>query len=93
MISVEYDEELRKLMGEDVVTTVKIGDNSLDIPSSETRKAYLIAPASTGSMDITLKGTIDGESVTEVKRVENVQAGQYNIIKYVLSPVDDGIIV
>lgn len=90
MISVEYDEELRKLMGEDVVTTVKIGDNSLDIPSSETRKAYLIAPASASSMDITLKGTIDGESVTEVKRVENVQAGQYNIIKYVLSPVDDG---
>ncbi|WP_462355974.1 DUF4493 domain-containing protein [Phocaeicola coprophilus] len=90
MISVEYDEELRKLMGEDVVTNVKIGDNSLDIPSSETRKAYLIAPASAGSMDITLKGTIDGESVTEVKRVDNVQAGQYNIIKYVLNSVDDG---
>lgn len=90
MISVEYDEELRKLMGEDVVTTVKIGENSVDIPSSETRKAYLIAPASASSMEITLKGTIDGESVTEVKRVENVQAGQYNIIKYVLSPVDDG---
>ena len=90
MISVEYDEELRKLMGEDVVTTVKIGDNSLDIPSSETRKAYLIAPASASSMEITLKGTIDGELVTEIERVDNVQAGQYNIIKYVLSPVDDG---
>ena len=98
MISVEYDEELRKLMGEDVVTTVTIKEKtqdmikeySLDIPSSETRKAYLIAPASAGSMDITLKGTIDGESVTEVKRVENVQAGQYNIIKYVLNSVDDG---
>lgn len=90
MISVEYDEELRKLMGEDVVTTVKIGDNSLDIPSSETRKAYLIAPASAGSMDITLKGTIDGESVTEVARKDNVQAGQYHIIKNVLSLVNDG---
>lgn len=90
MISVEYDEELRKLMGEDVVTTVKIGENSVDIPSSETRKAYLIAPASASSMEITLKGTIDGESVTEVKRVDNVQAGQYNIIKYVLNSVDDG---
>lgn len=98
MISVEYDEELRKLMGEDVVTTVTIKEKtqdmikeySLDIPSSETRKAYLIAPASAGSMDITLKGTIDGESVTEVKRVDNVQAGQYNIIKYVLNSVDDG---
>lgn len=81
MISVEYDEELRKLMGEDVVTTVKIGENSVDIPSSETRKAYLIAPASASSMEITLKGTIDGESVTEIERVDNVQAGQYNIIK------------
>lgn len=50
----------------------------------------MIAPASAGSMDITLKGTIDGESVTEVKRVDNVQAGQYNIIKYVLNSVDDG---
>ena len=90
MISVEYDEELRKLMGEDVVTTVKIGDNSLDIPSSETRKAYLIAPASAGSMDISLKGTIDGESVTEVARKDNVQAGQYHIIKNVLSLVNDG---
>ncbi len=99
MISVEYDEELRKLMGEDVVTTVTIKENtqddmikeySLDIPSSETRKAYLIAPASVSPMDITLKGTIDGEFVTEVNRVDEVQAGQYNIIKYVLSPVDDG---
>ncbi len=98
MISVEYDEELRKLMGEDVVTTVTIKENtqdmikeySLDIPSSETRKAYLIAPASVSPMDITLKGTIDGEFVTEVNRVDKVQAGQYNIIKYTLSPVDDG---
>lgn len=98
MISVEYDEELRKLMGEDVVTTVTIKEKtrdmikeySLDIPSSETRKAYLIAPASVSPMDITLKGTIDGEFVTEVNRVDEVQAGQYNIIKYTLSPVDDG---
>lgn len=99
MISVEYDEELRKLMGEDVVTTVTIKEKtqdmiikeySLDIPSSETRKAYLIAPASVSPMDITLKGTIDGEFVTEVNRVDEVQAGQYNIIKYTLSLVDDG---
>ena len=67
-----------------------IKEYSLDIPSSETRKAYLIAPASVSPMDITLKGTIDGEFVTEVNRVDEVQAGQYNIIKYTLSPVDDG---
>ena len=90
MNSVEYAEDLRALMSDDVVTTIKIGTNSLDIPVAETRKAYLIAPASTGVMEITLKGTIDGEAVNVSERVENVKAGQYNIIKFKLSPVNDG---
>ena len=91
LFTVEYDESFQDKISEDVVTTITIGENSLQIPASESRKAYLIAPDSeTASMEVNLKGTIDGESVTEVKRVENVQAGQYNIIKYVLSPVDDG---
>lgn len=90
MNSVEYAEDLRALMSDDVVTTIKIGTNSLDIPVAETRKAYLIAPASTGVMEITLKGTIDGETVNVSERVENVKAGQYNIIKFKLSPVNDG---
>lgn len=89
MNSVEYAEDLRALMSDDVVTTIKIGTNSLDIPVAETRKAYLIAPASTGVMEITLKGTIEGETVNVSERVENVKAGQYNIIKFKLSPVDD----
>lgn len=90
MNSVEYAEDLRALMSDDVVTTIRIGENSLDIPVDETRKAYLIAPASTGVMEITLKGTIDGEAVNVSERVENVKAGQYNIIKFKLSPVNDG---
>ena len=90
MNSVEYAEDLRALMSDDVVTTIKIGTNSLDIPVAETRKAYLIAPASTGVMEITLKGTIEGETVNVSERVENVKAGQYNIIKFKLSPVNDG---
>lgn len=90
MNSVEYAEDLRALMSDDVVTTIKIGTNSLDIPVAETRKAYLIAPASTGVMEITLKGTIDGETINVSERVENVKAGQYNIIKFKLSPVNDG---
>lgn len=89
MNSVEYADDLRALMSDDVVTTIKIGTNSLDIPVAETRKAYLVAPASTGVMEITLKGTIDGEAVNVSERVENVKAGQYNIIKFKLSPVDD----
>lgn len=39
LFSVEYDEEFQGKMGEDVVTTITVGENSLEIPYSETRSA------------------------------------------------------
>lgn len=91
MFSVEYDEEFKSKMGEDVVTTITVGDNSLDIPASETRKAYLVAPGGeTTSMTVTLKGTIDGEAIDYSERFTDVKTGVHNIIKYKFTPVSDG---
>lgn len=91
MFSVEYDEEFKNKMGEDVVTTITVGDNSLEIPSSETRKAYLVAPGGeTTSMTVTLKGTIDGEAIDYSERFTDVKTGVHNIIKYKFTPVSDG---
>lgn len=91
MFSVEYDEEFKSKMGEDVVTTISVGDNSLEIPSSETRKAYLVAPGGeTTSMTVTLKGTIDGEAIDYSERFTDVKTGVHNIIKYKFTPVSDG---
>lgn len=91
MFSVEYDEEFKSKMGEDVVTTITVGDNSLEIPSSETRKAYLVAPGGeTTSMTVTLKGTIDGEAIDYSERFTDVKTGVHNIIKYKFTPVSDG---
>lgn len=91
MFSVEYDEEFKNKMGEDVVTTITVGDNSLEIPSSETRKAYLVAPGGeTISMTVTLKGTIDGEAIDYSERITDVKTGVHNIIKYKFTPVSDG---
>lgn len=91
MFSVEYDEEFKNKMGEDVVTTITVGDNSLEIPSSETRKAYLVAPGGeTTSMTVTLKGTIDGEAIDYSERITDVKTGVHNIIKYKFTPVSDG---
>lgn len=90
MFSVEYDEEFKSKMGEDVVTTITVGDNSLEIPSSETRKAYLVAPGGeTTSMTVTLKGTIDGEAIDYSERFD-VKTGVHNVIKYDFVPVSDG---
>lgn len=91
LFSVEYDEEFQGKMGEDVVTTITVGENSLEIPYSETRSAYLIAPeGETTSMIVTLKGTIDGESIDYSERFESVKIGVHNIIKYKFAPVSDG---
>lgn len=91
LFSVEYDEEFQGKMGEDVVTTITVGENSLEIPYSETRSAYLIAPeGETTSMIVTLKGTIDGESIDYSERFESVKTGVHNIIKYKFALVSDG---
>ena len=90
MFSVEYDEEFKSKMSEDVVTTITVGDNSLEIPGSETRKAYLVAPGGeTTSVTVTLKGTIDGEAIDYSERFD-VKTGVHNIIKYKFTPVSDG---
>lgn len=90
MFSVEYDEEFKSKMGEDVVTTITVGDNSLEIPASETRKAYLVAPGGeTTSVTVTLKGTIDGEAIDYSERFD-VKTGVHNVIKYDFVPVSDG---
>lgn len=90
MFSVEYDEEFKSKMSEDVVTTITVGDNSLEIPGSETRKAYLVAPGGeTTSITVTLKGTIDGEVIDYSERFD-VKTGVHNVIKYDFVPVSDG---
>ena len=91
LFSVEYDEEFQSKIGGDVVTTISVGENSLDIPYEETRDAYLIAPDSeTTALTVTLKGTIDGEEVDFSQRFESVRVGVHNIIKYEFDPVSDG---
>lgn len=91
LFSVVYDEEFQDKMGNDVVTTISVGENSLDIPYTETRKAYLIAPeGETAALNVTLKGTIDGETIDYSKRIDQVRVGVHNIIKYEFDPVSDG---
>lgn len=91
LFSVKYDEEFQDKMGNDVVTTISVGENSLDIPYTETRKAYLIAPeGETTAMVVTLKGTIDGENIEYSERFDRVRIGVHNIIKYEFQSVSDG---
>lgn len=91
MFTIEYEEAFKNKMSEDVVTTLSIGENSLQIPVTETRAAYLIAPGDeTASLVVNLKGTIDGEAINYSEHIDNVKSGVHNVIKYQFVPVSDG---
>ncbi|WP_303912537.1 DUF4493 domain-containing protein [Bacteroides mediterraneensis] len=91
VFSVEYDEQFQDKLGNDVVTKITVGDNSVEIPFNETRLAYLVAPeGEVTSMTVTLKGTVDGEEVDFGERFDNVKVGVHNIIKYKFVAVSDG---
>lgn len=91
LFTVEYDENFKSKMSENVVTTITVGQNSLEIPATETRSAYLVAPeGETTSLTVELKGTIDGESITYSERFEEVKTGVHNVIKYEFVAVNDG---
>lgn len=91
MFTIEYDEAFKSKMSEDVVTTLSIGENTLQISATETRAAYLIASEDeAASLLVNLKGTIDGEAVDYSEHFDNVKSGVHNIIKYQFIPVNDG---
>lgn len=91
MFTIEYDEAFKSKMSEDVVTTLSIGENTLQISATETRAAYLIASEDeAASLLVNLKGTIDGEAVDYSEHFDNVKSGVHNIIKYQFIPVSDG---
>ncbi len=89
MIVIEYDDDIRKAMGDDVVTVVSLAADSLVIPISEERIGYLVAPASEegAMMEINMRGTVDGIYVTRISKIDNVKAGQLNLIEYKFEPV------
>ena len=91
MFTIEYDEVFKDKISEDVVTTLSIGENTLQIPVTETRAAYLIASEDeTASLLVNLKGTIDGEVIDYSEHFDNVKSGVHNVIKYQFIPVSDG---
>lgn len=91
MFTIEYEEAFKNKMSDDVVTTLSIGENSLQIPATETRAAYLIAPEDeTASLVVNLTGTIDGEAIDYSEHIDNVKSGVHNVIKYQFVPVSDG---
>lgn len=89
-VSVTYDDKLLALMGDDVVTTVTVGKESLPFKKGETRSGYFQSnQEGTNVMTATMAGQIDGSPESVPYPIQNVRAGQHRIIKFFLKYVND----
>lgn len=90
MVTVEYDEKLTALLGDDVKASVALGTATLSFEKGETRAGYYQATSESANMLTTrLTGTIEGESVDISKGFSQIKAGTLKNIKYTLKDIDE----
>lgn len=75
-VLINYDPELKSLMGSDVKTVVTNGKKTLDF-TSESQEGYFKIDPQTGKMTLTatLQGTVDGEQISVSKSFNDIEAG------------------
>lgn len=89
-VSVTYDDKLKALMGDDVKTTVSVGNASLIFEKDETRSGYFQSNKENDNvMTATMTGKIDGNPESVPYPIKNAKAGQHRIIKFYLKYVND----
>lgn len=83
-VSVNYTDELRAIMGNDVTVTVKCSENgsSLDYTPAETRSGYFKALEGSTTLAAEFSGTVQGRTAHLVKALTDVKAGQHRIITF-----------
>lgn len=90
MVTVEYDDALQALLGDDVLASVCVGSGELQYDKNNKQAGHFIAQNDAQNLlTSTLKGTIDGEKVNISKAFPDVKAGEHRIIKYTLKGVGE----
>ena len=91
MVTIEYDEKLQELLGEDAVSTVSVGTASLNFHKDETRAGYFQALTENSNiLNARLSGTVEGATVNYEQGFSGVKAGEHRVIRYTLKEVDEG---
>ena len=90
MVTVEYDDALQALLGDDVLASVRVGTGELQYDKNNKQAGHFIAQNDAQNLlTSTLAGTIDGEKVNISKAYPHVKAGEHRIIKYTLKGVGE----
>lgn len=87
-----FTDEFAELIEDDFEAVLKIGDNSVTMTKDDVeneRKAYLPAVSEKNSLDITWKGTLDGEAKEGTMRQDDIKIGEMHTVNFNLDKVDD----
>lgn len=91
MVTVEYDDALKALLGSDVKAQVTVGEGTLDFAYTDTRAGYFEASSEADNvLTANLTGTIEGTQVEMSKGFNNIKKGEHRIIRYTLKSIDEG---
>ena len=83
-VTVEFSQDLLKIMGDDCVVNVNLGKGNLDFEKGELRAGYFAVEVESNILVATFRGTIDDDYDTTVSTFEDVKAGEWRILRYSL---------
>lgn len=89
-VTFDFTDEFAELIEDDFEAVFKIGDNSVKMTKAdEGKKAYLPAVSENNSLDITWKGTLDGEAKEGTMRQDDIKIGEMHTVNFNLDKVVD----
>ncbi|MBO5962353.1 MAG: DUF4493 domain-containing protein [Alistipes sp.] len=94
-VSVTYAPDLFERLGEQTVTTVTVGENSLVFSLTESRAGFFLAPLANNTIELSIKGTYAADKVNfkplEMnKEVTNVKVGQHSKVHFYIEHAAQG---
>lgn len=88
-VSVSFDEELKKVMGDDVKVSVEVGESgSLDFTAKTQGDGFFRYDENSNTLAATFSGTVNGAKITEIKNYDNVKRGTYYHLSFKLHGVE-----
>jgi hypothetical protein len=96
-VSVSYAPDLLERLGEKTLTTVSVGDNSLEYALTEKRAGFFLAPSVNNTIHLRINGTYaadkdieNGEIIKMNKEVRDVKVGQHSKIHLYIEHAAEG---
>lgn len=84
-VSVRFDEQLRKVLGDDVTVTVRANDSgALVFTPGETRSGYFEVVKGSTTLTLAFAGTVKGNYEEIINAYTDVEPGQHRIVTYSL---------